>query len=275
MIDAGQDIAVWFEEDASYVATVEIRRPPHNHFDHALIAQIADAFEALDRDDRCRCIVLAAQGKAFCAGASFSSEADAAPITGDAHDPDQSKSAFRRNAQRLYGEAVRLFGTRKPVVGAIHGAAVGGGLGLALVSDLRVTCRQARFCANFALLGIHPGFGLSHTLPALIGPSKASLLFYTGRRVKGDEAVALGLADVLVAQDQVRNKAIELADEIAAAAPLAVVSVRRALREGLPARIRAATERELEQQERLLDTNDAREGMQAVNERRRGNFTAS
>ncbi len=75
-------------------------------------------------------------------------------------------------AGHLYIEAVRLYRTAKPMVGAIHGAAVGGGLGLALVPDLRVTCPEARFCANFTRLGFHPGFGLTHTLPALIGPSQ-------------------------------------------------------------------------------------------------------
>src|SRR6185436_20373861 len=121
-----------------------------------------------------------------------------------------------------YKEAIRLFRTRKPVVGAIHGAAVGGGLGLALVPDFRVTCAEARFSANFTRLGFHPGFGLTTTLPRLVGVQQAALLFYTGRRIGGQEAQRIGVADLLVAQDQVRTSAIELAREIAASAPLAV-----------------------------------------------------
>jgi enoyl-CoA hydratase/carnithine racemase len=158
------------------------------------------------------------------------------------------------------------------MVGAIHGAAVGGGLGLALVPDLRVTCPQARFCANFTKLGFHPGFGLTHTLPALIGPSKAAMMFYTSRRIPGDEAHRMGLADVLVPQDQVRAVACKLAVEIAECSPLGVLETRATLRAGLADRVRAATEHELQVQTRLRKTEDFREGVNAVNQRRPARF---
>src|SRR5262245_28489260 len=138
------DIAV---ERDDLVAIVEIRRAPDNYFDASLIHQIATAFEALDADASCRSIVLAAQGRAFCAGARLNADERAAGT------PDRGL-----NVQHLYIEAVRLFATKKPIIGAIHGAAVGGGLGLALVPDFRVTCPEARFSANFARLGFHPGF---------------------------------------------------------------------------------------------------------------------
>ena len=83
---------------------------------------------------------------------------------------------------------------------AVQGAAVGGGLGLAMMPDFRVAAPEARFTANFARLGFHQGFGLSETLPRAIGQQKALELFYTGRRVKGEEAVAIGLADQLAAE---------------------------------------------------------------------------
>src|SRR5437762_3447027 len=178
------------------VATVEIRRAPHNFFDSALIAEIGGAFERLDADPACRTIVLAAEGRSFCAGADFSKRADTGTV----------QEAARSGAGRhLYKEAIRLFRTRKPIVGAVHGAAVGGGLGLALVPDFRVTCSEARFSANFNRLGFHPGFGLTATLPRLVGAQQAALLFYTGRRIPGDEAVRIVLADLLVAQDEVRS----------------------------------------------------------------------
>lgn len=249
-------------ELAGAVATVEIRRPPHNFFDLALIRQLADAFEALDAEPACRAIVLAAQGKSFCAGANF----------GDGSKPTNQPNT---NSAHLYVEAVRLFSCRKPAVGAIHGPAVGGGLGLALVPDLRVTCPEARFCANFTRLGFHPGFGLTVTLPALIGQSKAALMFYTGRRVKGEEACAMGLADVLVAQAEVRASALALAHEIAESAPLAVVATRATLRAGLAERVRAATEHELAEQTRLRRTGDFREGVKASAERRTPRFTGA
>ena len=186
---------------ADFVATVEIRRPPHNFFDLELIRQLADTFEKLDDEPDCRVIVLAAQGKSFCAGANFG---DGSALVPDGSIPGRSGDSA---TEHLYLEAVRLFRTRKPIVGAIHGAAVGGGLGLALVPDFRVTCPEARFSANFTRLGFHPGFGLTVTLPELIGRASASLMFYTSRRVKGDEAHRMGLADVLVPLPQVRTAA--------------------------------------------------------------------
>ena len=246
------------------VATIEIRRPPHNFFDIELIRQIADACEALDKDPACRAVVLAAQGTAFCAGAKLGDGADIQDVL--------VKRSESGHAGHLYIEAVRLYRTKKPIVGAIHGAAVGGGLGLAMVPDLRVTCPEARFCANFTRLGFHPGFGLTHTLPALIGPSKAAMMFYTSRRIPGDEAVKMGLADVLVAQADVRSEAQKLAAEIAENSPLGVLETRATMRAGLADRVRAATDHELEVQTRLRKTADFKEGVDAVNERRKPKF---
>jgi len=118
------DIEVTMDE---HVALIEIQRPPHNFFDHALIGQLADACESLDGNTQCRSIVLAAQGKSFCAGANF----------GDGSGQKILEDAKPKPTNHLYEEAVRLFGTKKPIVGAIQGAAIGGGLGLALVPDFR------------------------------------------------------------------------------------------------------------------------------------------
>ncbi len=259
------DISVTLSD---YVATVEIQRPPHNFFDRSLIAQIADAFESLDGNADCRAIVLAAQGKSFCAGANFGSGKD-----GDSGSADFTEEGFKNTTGKLYREAVRLFSCKKPVVGAIQGAAIGGGLGLSLVPDFRVVSPEARFAANFAKLGIHPGFGLTVTLPNLVGQQTANLMFLTGRRIGGEEAVKIGLADMLVAPDELRAAATKLAAEIAENAPLAVVSVRSTLRQGLSERIAAATEHELKEQQWLRGTADADEGIRSVAERRPGKFT--
>jgi enoyl-CoA hydratase/carnithine racemase len=245
------------------VATVEIRRPPHNFFDSDLIAQIGEAFERLDANATCRAIVLCAEGRSFCAGADFSKRMD----TGTVQEGSRSGAG-----KHLYKEASRLFRTRKPIIGAIHGAAVGGGLGLACVPDFRVTCSEARFSANFNRLGFHPGFGLTETLPRLVGKQQAALLFYTGRRIPGDEAVRIGLADLLVPQDEVRKASQALALEIAQSAPLAVISTRETMRRGLIDAVEAATERELVEQDWLRRTEDFSEGIKAMADRRLPNF---
>jgi enoyl-CoA hydratase/carnithine racemase len=142
-----------------------------------------------------------------------------------------------------------------------------------MVADFRVTCKEARFSANFTRLGFHPGFGLTVTLPAAIGPTKAALMFYTSRRVAGDEAHAMGLADVLVAQDKVREAALSLAAEIAENSPLGLIATRATLRGDLADRVRAATEHELAEQSRLRKTEDFKEGVKAMAERRPPLFT--
>src|SRR5215216_4802699 len=167
-------------ETTGFVATIEIRRPPHNFFDIALINQIGDALAALDQDGSCRAVVLAAQGKSFCAGANFG---DGSTLDSSGRRPGESASPV----SSLYMQAVRLFRSGKPIVGAIHGAAVGGGLGLAMVPDFRVACPETRFCANFTRLGFHPGFGLTETLPAVIGKQNAAMMFYSSRRIGGEK----------------------------------------------------------------------------------------
>ena len=257
-----KDIGV---DKTGHVALVEIRRPPNNFFDIALIRQIAEAFEALDGDTDCRALVLAAQGKAFCAGANF----------GDGDGDDGAiLSGPRPGAAHLYIEGNRLFRTRKPIVAAVHGAAVGGGLGLAMVADFRVACPETRFAANFTRLGFHPGFGLTVTLPLVIGPTKAAMMFYTSRRVRGDEAYAMGLADVLVPQDQVREAALKFAAEIAENSPLGLISTRATMRGDLADRVLRATEHELKEQTALRKTEDFKEGVKATAERRLPNFIA-
>lgn len=257
MSDAPQEVAVSFDGP---VATVEMRRPPHNFFTIPLIRQLADAFEDLEADRRCHAIVLAAQGSSFCAGADFSNR--------DATPPQRSPRALNP----IYDEALRLFACRKPVVAAVQGPAIGGGLGLALVADFRVTCAEARFSANFNRLGFHPGFGLSVTLPRLVGVQQAARLFYTGRRIGGEEAARIGLADLLVPADQVRAEAGALAREIAISAPLAVQGTRDTLRAGLVDAIRLAVARESAQQNAQFQTADFREGVAAMAERREPRF---
>jgi enoyl-CoA hydratase/carnithine racemase len=252
-------------EKRGHVALVEIRRPPNNFFDISLIKDIASAFESFDEDGNIRAVVLAAQGKAFCAGANFGdgSELDAQGRRRDEPGPGVAP---------LYIEGNRLFRTKKPIIAAVQGAAVGGGLGLAMVADFRVTCLEARFCANFTRLGFHPGFGLTVTLPVVIGETKAALMFYTSRRVSGEEAYTMGLADVLVPQDQVRDAAIKLATEIAENSPLGLIATRMTMRNGIADRVRKATDHELEEQTRLRKTEDFKEGVNAVSERRMPNF---
>jgi 2-(1,2-epoxy-1,2-dihydrophenyl)acetyl-CoA isomerase len=251
------DVTVDVGDD--YVAEVEIHRPPNNFFDVVLIRDLSDAYEQLDEDPNCRVILLCAEGKHFCAGANFQ-PAEAEPTGGPGPIGD------------LYGEAVRMFSAKTPVVAAVQGAAIGGGLGLALSADFRVAAPEARFSANFARLGFHHGFGLTVTLPPLVGQQKAAELLYTGRRVPGEEALAMGMCDRLAPLASVRAEARAFAAEIAESAPLAVRSIRETMRGDLAARIKAATDREKHEQDWLRKTEDFGEGVRSTAERRPPKF---
>lgn len=244
---------------ARFVAFCEIQRPPNNFFDVELIEALAEVYENLDEDDACRAIVLASAGTHFCAGADFSKAGDRPPPTPDSGNP-------------LYDAAIRLFRTSKPVVAAIQGAAIGGGFGLALSADFRVGCPEARFAANFVKLGFTPGFGMTCTLPAIVGRQKAAEIMLSGRRVKGEESAAIGLLDRMVDGAELREAAIAMAASFAENAPLAVESLRRQLRADLADKVRMATEAEFAEQYVLQQTEDFREGLRAVSERRAGLF---
>jgi enoyl-CoA hydratase/carnithine racemase len=253
-----------------FVATAEIGRPPYNYFDAGLIASLADAYEWLDTQTETRAIVLCAQGRHFCAGADF-----------------RAREGPGLDAGELYAQAARLFAARLPVVAAVQGAAIGGGLGLACSADFRVAAASTKFCANFARLGLHHGFALTVTLPAIIGQQQAAELLYTGREVRGKEAVGIGLADRLArpedlrdaarlpaSADRIRAVAMELASEIAGAAPLAIRSIRSTLRNGLTGQVSAAMAAELTEQDKLRRTADFAEGVKAWAERRPPHWSA-
>jgi len=243
-----------------HVATVIIDRPPNNHVSVELMADLADALENLDNSNDCRAVVLASAGKAFCAGADLVA-------------PDGIAGKGMGGINALYDQAVRLFSVETPIVAAVQGAAVGAGLGLALVADFRVAAPEARFTANFVKLGFHPGFGLTHTLPRLIGQQRANLMFLTGRRVKAEEALAWGLVDEVAPLADLLTSARALAAEIAENAPLAVIATRKTLRQGLADAVRAQTNHEHAEQAILRVTEDFAEGVRAVQERRPGRFT--
>jgi enoyl-CoA hydratase/carnithine racemase len=257
------DVAVDVHDD--YVAVAEIGRPPDNYFDVALIGSLADAYEWAEAEAGARAVMLCSAGKHFCAGADFTGRSGQARPLG-------TGSGSGHGAGDLYAQAARLFQARLPVVAAVQGAAVGGGLGLACSADFRVASPAARFSANFARLGLHQGFGLSVTLPAIVGQQHANLMLYTGRRVIGEQAAGLGLADLLADPAELRAAAHGLAAEIAAAAPLAVRAIRSTQRAGLAERVSEAMAAELAAQDRLRQTADFAEGVRASAERRPPRF---
>ena len=245
-----------------HVAILTFDRRPNNHVSVESMRDLADALVDIDATTDLRVSVLTTAGKVFCAGADLVS-------------PGGVGAEGMQGINPLYVEAVRLFSAKKPIVAAVQGAAVGAGLGLALVADFRVAAPEARFTANFVKLGFHPGFGITYTLPRLIGEQKAALLCLTGRRVTGEQALEMGLADVLAPLDELQATAMRLAQEIAENAPLAVQSTRATFRQGIADAVKAQTDHELIEQSWLRKTKDFAEGVKSVSERRAGNFVGA
>jgi enoyl-CoA hydratase/carnithine racemase len=253
------DVAVATE---GHVAVITFDRRPNNHVSVESMRDLADALVDIDATTDLRVSVLTTAGKVFCAGADL--------VT-----PGGVGAEGMQGINPLYVEAVRLFSAKKPIVAAVQGAAVGAGLGLALVADFRVAAPEARFTANFVKLGFHPGFGITYTLPRLIGQQRAALLCMTGRRITGEQALDWGLADVLAPLDELQAATMRLAQEIADNAPLAVQSTRATFRAGVAEAVKAQTDHELIEQSWLRKTKDFAEGVRAVNERRAGNFVGA
>jgi 2-(1,2-epoxy-1,2-dihydrophenyl)acetyl-CoA isomerase len=239
--------------DDGHVAEVELHRPPANYFDTALLVGLVDAVTWAEAAGG-RAVVLCAEGKHFCAGLDFGATGKPAPGA----------------LSTLYEAAHHLIDGPLPLVAAVQGSAIGGGLGLALAADFRVAATSSRFSANFARLGFHQGFGISLTLPMVVGGQRALELLTTGRRIDGAEALAIGLVDHL--DDDPRAGAHRLAAEIAASAPLAVRSIRATLRADLVDRFAAMVDLERTEQLRLMETADFREGIAASMDRRPPEF---
>jgi enoyl-CoA hydratase/carnithine racemase len=242
-----------------HVARITFANPPLNFATIPLLRAIADALERLDADPQVRAIVLASQGRPFCAGADLASDKG---FGGSSDDP----------LREFYDQALRIFAAKKPIVAAIQGAAVGAGLGLAVAADFRVAAREARFAANFVKLGFHAGFGLTATLPRLIGEQRAATMILTGSRYKAEDVAPWGLVDRLVDASSLLHAAHELAAEIAENAPLSLLAARATIRAGLVDKVRAALAHEYAEQAKLRITADYVEGVRAVAERRPGTF---
>ena len=242
------------EDPQTHVAVITFSRGRNNFLNHDLVDRLAAAVEDLSHGDS-RAVVLRTTSRHFCGGADFG--------------PTPSGIAPRGN---IVDVIPRLYRLPLPVVAAVGGAAVGGGLGLALTADFRITTSSAYFLANFNRLGINQGFGLSLSLPRLVGYQRAAEMLYTARRVGGEEAVAWGLCDRLVEPSALVDTAYALASEIARSAPAAVAASRGAVRAELVSGIEGTLRAEMALQGSLMATADFREGVRAWSERRTPEF---
>lgn len=248
---------------AGAVGVITLSRPDNRN---SMTAELLDAFTvacAAARDDAgARCVVITGEGACFSAGADFKAQLQRAAPGRQPHE----------RSYAMYEPFLGVLDVEVPVIGALNGHAVGGGFGLALVCDLRVASRDAKYGANFTRLGLHPGMAISYLLPRLVGVARAAELLFTGRLVTGAEAAAMGLVSEALPAADVLPRAMELAEQIAANAPIAVRMTKRSLYEALDWQPRAAAFREAFAQAATLATADATEGMSALLEKRTPRF---
>jgi enoyl-CoA hydratase/carnithine racemase len=221
-------------DEPTGVGHVTIDQPPNNYLDRTVLDAIVAAFRALDSDVACRAIVLSSVGKHFCAGRDFSKPRGPG---------DDSTSLYK-----VAGELLLL---TKPWVAAVQGGAIGAGCGLALAADFRVCTDAAYFWPNFVKFGLHQGFGLTATLPRVVGQQRATRMLMTGDRISARNRDADGLADLVVPEPDLATSATAFAAHIAEFFAPATQSIRATMRSGLYEEFMAATEHEACEQARL------------------------
>jgi enoyl-CoA hydratase/carnithine racemase len=254
--------AVRFHVDG-LVGVITLDRPDNrNSMTPELLDAFAVASAAARADATVRAVVVTGTGSCFSSGADFKSSLQR-----------DLGAAPHERSYAMYEPFLSLLDLEVPVIAALNGHAVGGGFGLALVCDVRIGARDAKYGASFVRLGLAPGMGISYLLPRVIGLPRASELLLSGRLVDGGEAEALGIVNRAVAAGDVLSHAMALAREIADAAPLAVRATKAAIRRGLALDVRAAARAEAHVQAASLATDDAREGIAALLGKRKPVFT--
>jgi enoyl-CoA hydratase/carnithine racemase len=257
--------AVLFEL-RDHVATITLNRPENrNSMTEDVLTGLADAVARAGSDPSVRAVLIGARGKSFCAGADFKSGAQRNP-GGRPLQPNERSFA-------MYQPFLSVLELEVPVIGALSGHAIGGGLGLALVCDMRVANEDAKYGANFTRLGLHPGMATTYLLPRIIGVPRAAELLLTGRLIDGREAERIGLANYAVPAAQVDARARELAEGCAQAAPIANRWTKRSLYRHTQWSPHDAARYEAELQSRTIATSDHREGVAALLEKRPPVFT--
>jgi enoyl-CoA hydratase len=250
--------ATAYLERHGHVAVLTLDHPPLNIITAEMRPSIVSALAEVAKDDSVRCLVVTGAGeRSFCAGADLGEEADLTPET--------VRQFLDDDCEIFDGlEALRV-----PVIAAVNGHCMGGGLEVALSCDLRVVAEDAKHCGA----GVKVGLVVSTTrITRLAGPAVAKDVLLTGRTFTGEEAVRLGLATEAVPRGQVRRRAMEWAEQISSRAPLAVRRTKVAIHEAAELPYAEAMSRELDHFAELSATEDHKHAIEAFFARRAPEF---
>src|SRR5262245_48321485 len=250
-----------------HVATLTLNRPEaRNAMTPAMGQEVRSAVEEVRADPDLRVLVVTGAGKAFSGGG------DLGMLARDAGVSDSGGHGMGGPPREFYRRFLSICSLPIPTIAAINGHAIGAGLCFALACDMRIAVTDAKMGMTFTKLGIHPGMGASYFLPRLIGTARACELLFSGRIIDAAEAARLGILNRVVEREAFPVAVGELAAEIAAAAPIAVRMVKRALYRGVESSLDDAIDLESMQQAATFQTADAREGVKAVLDKREPKF---
>ena len=245
---------------ANGIATITLNRPDKlNAFTGTMREDLLAALRACENDESVRVVIITGAGRAFCAGGDVEFMASLQQTN--------DTVAFRRLLDAGRDVVLQIVAMAKPVIASINGVAAGAGCNLALACDLRIASETAKLSESFVKIGLHPDWGGTWLLPRLVGPSRAFELLTTARTVDAQEALAIGMVDRVVAD--LAAETMQLASAIAAASPIAIRGIKRALRGRELEELRAQLELEAEHQLACFASEEAREKIGAFAERRR------
>lgn len=256
-----------------HIATLKLVRPEtRNAMTIAMGDEVQRAVDEIRADADIRVLVVTGEGKAFSAGGDLGM---LAADVGLEPRPGQAHQGMGGPPRTFYQRFLSIATLPIPTIASINGHAIGAGLCLALACDLRVAANDAKMGMTFAKLGIHPGMGATWLLPRLIGTARACDLLFTGRIIDAAEAEQLGLINRAVNHERLALAVNETARAIAAAGPVAVRLAKRALYRGPEHSLADALDLESAHQAATFETEDAREGIRAVLEKRAPQFRGS
>lgn len=255
--------AVLFEK-RGHIGLITLNRPDNRN---SMTSELLDAFgraaETAARDKDLRVVVITGTGKCFSSGADFKSQ-----IQRD----DGAFALPHEKSYAMYRDFLKVLDIEVPVIAALNGHTVGGGFGLSLVCDIRIANKDAKYGANFTKLGLAPGMSISYLLPRIVGMSKASELLFTAELFSGEEGARIGYASRAVAAEEVLPSALALAENIATSSPIAVRLTKRNMYAGMGYDVRAHAYMEAYGQAETVATEDAKEGIAALLEKRAPKF---
>lgn len=262
---AGQQNPAVLEKREGRVATLILNRPERmNALNADLVLSLNAALTRVDADPEINVVVLAGAGRAFCAGGDLA-------VIGkgrEKNDVSELQPILRSGMEAV----LKIRTMRQPVIAAVHGAAAGAGMNIALAADIRIASEDAMFGQNFAKVGLFPDYGGTFFLPRLVGPARAAELFYTGEMIDAAHALRIGVVNRVVPLAQLETEARALAHKIASGPSVAIRAVKQTLFGREKEELTALLNLEVEHQMKCFSSEDCGEGIRAFFEKRPPKF---